>query len=148
VGNRTATLLAKQFQSMDKLMSANVEVLSNINEIGPIIAQSVYDYLHSKLGSETITDLKNLGVNMKSTTREVGSKKLEGMTVVVTGTLKNYSREKIEETIALHGGRAVASVSKNTDFVILGENPGSKMAKARELGVRVINEEEFQNMLN
>ncbi|MGA2059593.1 MAG: NAD-dependent DNA ligase LigA [Thermoguttaceae bacterium] len=91
VGNRTATLLAKQFQSMDKLMSANVEVLSNINEIGPIIAQSVYDYLHSKLGSETITDLKNLGVNMKST---------------------------------------------------------SKMAKARELGVRVINEEEFQNMLN
>ena len=148
VGARVAAVLAEHFGTMDALMAAKEEELSEVNEIGPIIAASIFSFLHSKFGKETIADLESLGVNMKSSTIEISSKKLEGKTIVVTGTLQNYSREKIEETIALHGGRAASSVSKNTDFVLAGENPGSKLDKAQELSVPVITEDEFEAMLN
>ena len=91
VGARVAAVLAERFGSMDALMAASVEQLSETKEIGPIIAQSVYDYLHSKFGTETIEDLKSVGVKMKSTARAGGSRALEGKTLVVTGTLQKYS---------------------------------------------------------
>ena len=147
VGARVAAVLAERFGSMDALMAASVDELSETNEIGPIIAQSVYDFLHSKFGAETIEDLKSVGVKMKSAAQAGGSRRLEGKTLVVTGTLQKYSRDEIEELIAQHGGHAASSVSKSTDYVVAGEKAGSKLAKAQELGVPVISEEEFERML-
>lgn len=147
VGARVATVLAEHFGSMDRLCKASVEELSRVPEIGPIIAQSVYDYLHSDYGQRTVEDLRALGIRMESEAPPAVSKALEGKTVVVTGTLKNYSRAEIEALIARHGGRATSSVSKKTDFVLAGADPGSKLDKAKALGVRVLSEEEFEKLL-
>ena len=147
VGARVAALLAERFGSMDALMAASIEQLSETNDIGPIIAKSVYDFLHGKFGMETIEDLKGVGVKMKSAARAGGSRALEGKTLVVTGTLVKYSRDEIEELIARHGGHAASSVSKNTDYLVAGEKAGSKLAKAKELGVKVITEEQFEAIL-
>jgi DNA ligase (NAD+) len=147
VGARVAAVLAEQFGSMDALMAADVERLSETNEIGPIIAQSVFDFLHSQFGTETIEDLKGLGVKVKSAARAGGSRALEGKTLVVTGTLSKFGRDEIEELITQHGGHAASSVSKNTDYLVAGEKAGSKLAKAEQLGVRVITEAEFERLL-
>jgi len=147
VGTRVAAVLAERFGSMEALMTADVEQISETNEIGPVIAQSVYNFLHSDFGSKTVADLQRLGVQMTSVTRLASRRKLGGKTFVVTGTLQKYSREDIEEVIVRHGGRAASSVSKKTAFIVAGENPGSKLAKARELGVPVIDEEQFEAML-
>ncbi len=148
VGARVATVLAEHFGLMDDLMAAREEELSEVNEIGPIIAESVYSFLHSPFGKETISDLKSLGVKMKSTAPARGKRRaLEGKTIVVTGTLKNYSRDQIEELISQHGGHAASSVSKKTDYVVAGENAGSKLDKAKQLGVSVITENEFELLI-
>ena len=147
VGSRVATVLAERFGSIDALLAATVEQLSDTNEIGPIIAQSVFDFLHSKFGMKTIDDLKSVGVGMESTTTTGGPRALEGKTLVVTGTLQKYGRDEIEELIARHGGHAASSVSKKTDYLVAGEKAGSKLAKAQELGVPVITEEEFERLL-
>ncbi|MBN2579456.1 MAG: NAD-dependent DNA ligase LigA [Pirellulales bacterium] len=147
VGARVAQVLAGHFHSMDKLLEASVEELSAVNEVGPIIAQSVYDFLHGKFGRETIADLQSLGVKMKAEKTAAGPRPLEGKTLVITGTLKNYSRDQIEELITQHGGHAASSVSKNTDYVVAGEKAGSKLEKARKLGVAVLNEKEFEEMI-
>jgi DNA ligase (NAD+) len=128
-------------------MAASVEQLSETMEIGPIIAQSVYDFLHSKFGHETIEDLKGVGVKMESATRAGGRRALEGKTLVVTGTLQKYSRDEIKELITRHGGHAASSVSKNTDYLLAGEKAGSKLEKAQQLGVPVITEEEFERLV-
>jgi DNA ligase (NAD+) len=149
VGARVATVLAEHFGSMEKLLAASVEELSEVNEIGPIIAKSIYSFLHSLFGQETIADLKSLDVKMTAdkSSRAGDSGKLQGKTLVVTGTLQKYGREEIEELIARHGGRAASSVSKNTDYVVAGEKAGSKLEKAKQLEVKVITEEEFEEML-
>ncbi len=146
VGARVAAVLAERFGSMDAIMAASVEELSDTMEIGPIIAQSVFDFLHGKFGSETIADLKSVGVKMDAP-RVRASRSLEGKTLVVTGTLGKYSREEINELITRHGGHAASSVSKSTDYVVAGEKAGSKLDKARELGVPVITEAEFEKLL-
>ncbi|OHB72834.1 MAG: hypothetical protein A2V70_01410 [Planctomycetes bacterium RBG_13_63_9] len=148
VGARVATLLAENFGSMDALMQASVQRLSEINEIGSIIAQSVHDFLHSKFGAETIRDLRKLGVKMEAAApAAAGTRGLEGKTLVVTGTLSRYSRDEINELITRHGGRASSSVSSKTDYLVVGENPGSKLANAQKLGVKVISETEFDELL-
>ncbi|MBN1395127.1 MAG: NAD-dependent DNA ligase LigA [Pirellulales bacterium] len=147
VGARAAAVLAERFGSIDVLMDATVEQLSETNEIGPIIAQSVYDFLHGKFGAETIEDLKSVGVKMESDIQAGGSRALEGKTLVVTGTLTKYTRDEIEELIARHGGRAASSVSKKTDYVVAGEKAGGKLAKAEQLGVKVISEAQFERLL-
>jgi DNA ligase (NAD+) len=147
VGARVASVLAERFGSMDALMSASVEQLSETMEIGPIIAQSVYDYLHGKFGTETIEDLKSVGIKMKSTARAGGSRALEGKTLVVTGTLQKYARDEIEELITRHGGHAASSVSKNTDYLVAGEKAGSKLAKAEQFGIKILNERQFEELL-
>jgi NAD-dependent DNA ligase len=147
VGVRVSSLLAEHFRSMDTLMDASAEEISRINDIGPIIGQSVYDYLHSDYGRKTITDLKNLGLKMEATRSTRASRVLEGKALVVTGTLEHYTREEINELIEKHGGHAASSVSKKTDFLVAGKEAGSKLAKARELGVPVISEAEFRKML-
>jgi DNA ligase (NAD+) len=146
VGTRVAAVLAGHFGSMDALLAADVDRLSEVGEIGPVIAESVYDFLHSKFGAETIRDLQGLGVKMKAP-RAAAAGALQGKTLVVTGTLTKYKRDEIEELITRHGGRPASSVSKNTDYVVAGENPGSKLDKARQLGVKVITEEQFEKLL-
>jgi DNA ligase (NAD+) len=148
VGARVATLLAEHFHSMEKLQQAGADELSAINEIGPVIADSVHKFLSSKFGRESIEDLKELGLKMtapRAAKRQ--SEAIAGKTLVVTGTLKNYSREAIEELITQLGGRAASSVSKNTDYVVAGEKAGSKLDKAKALGVPVLSEEEFEALL-
>ncbi|MBN2216734.1 MAG: NAD-dependent DNA ligase LigA [Pirellulales bacterium] len=148
VGTRVASVLAGHFGSIDALTEATVDQLSGVNEIGPIIAQSVHDYLHGDYGRRTIDELRGLGVVMsEAQTDEETSDVLAGKTLVVTGTLKKYTRDEIEELITRHGGRAASSVSKNTDYVVAGEKAGSKLDKARELGVTVLTEEQFENLL-
>lgn len=149
VGQRVAQVLAEHFGSMEALKKAKLEELSQVNEIGEIIARSVYDFLQSDYGRETIEDLRSLGISMEAEkrSRPAGGGALAGKTIVVTGTLKNYSRTSIEETIHEHGGKPSSSVSKKTDFVLAGEEAGSKLEKARQLGVKVISEEEFQALI-
>lgn len=147
VGARVAAVLAERFGTMDSLMEASVEQLSETNEIGPIIARSVFDFLHSEFGEDTIADLASVGVKMESTVRAGHARVLEGKTLVVTGTLSKFTRDQIEELITQHGGHAASSVSKNTDYLVAGEKAGSKLAKAEQLGVKVITEEEFEGLL-
>jgi DNA ligase (NAD+) len=149
VGQRVAQVLADHFGSMEKLQSATLEELGQVNEIGGIIAKSVYDFLQSDYGRETIDDLRYLGISMEAEKKAAPAAggALAGKTIVVTGTLKTYKRNEIEELIQRHGGRAASSVSKKTDFVLAGEEAGSKLDKAKQLGVQVISEEEFRKLI-
>lgn len=150
VGQRVAQVLADHFGSMEKLQGAKLEELNQVSEIGGIIAKSVYDFLQSDYGRETIADLRSLGISMEAEKKRpaAGGGALAGKTIVVTGTLKNYKRNEIEETIERHGGRSSSSVSKKTDFLVAGEEAGSKLDKAKQLGVKVISEEEFQKLID
>jgi DNA ligase (NAD+) len=148
VGNRVAAVLAERFRTIDALLAADVDELSRTNEIGAVIAKSVYDFLHSEFGGKAIEDLRSQGVKMKSTfAAAAGERKLEGKTLVVTGTLVKYGRDQINELITQHGGRAASSVSKKTDYLVAGEKAGSKLEKARQLGVKVLSEEAFERLI-
>src|SRR5205814_3030163 len=118
--------------------------------IGPVIAKSVHDFLHSEFGRETVHDLAQLGMDMtapKKPATAAAMGPLAGKTLVVTGTLAKYKRDEIEELIAQHGGRAASSVSKKTDYLIAGADAGSKLEKANSLGVKVIDEAEFDELI-
>ncbi len=152
VGARVSMQLAKKFPTIDLLMAASVEELSSVDEIGEIIAESVYQFLHDEYGKQVIEDLRSVGVKL---TEDVDLDQTDstdaifaGKTIVVTGTLTRYKRDEIEEIISRNGGRAASSVSKNTDFVVAGEKAGSKLEKAQQLGVKVISEDEFHRLLN
>lgn len=149
VGSRVATVLAEHFRSMDRLMAAEVEELSGVEEIGPIIARSVYDFFRGDFGRQAVADLREVGVEMEmpQAAESTGPGPLAGKTLVVTGTLTRYTREEIEELIARSGGRAASSVSSKTDYVVAGEKAGSKLAKAQQLGVPILSEAEFQALL-
>jgi DNA ligase (NAD+) len=142
-----ARLLAEHFQSIDDLAAASVDQLNAVSEIGPVIAQSVYDYLHSQHGQATIEALRGFGVEMEATAAAGQDAKLAGKTFVVTGTLQQFTRDAIHALIQRHGGRPASSVSKQTDFVIAGAKAGSKLDRARALGVAVISEDELLRML-
>jgi DNA ligase (NAD+) len=120
-----------------------------VHEIGPVIADSVHDFFSSHSGKKTVADLKAVGIDpqmeVKPAAAAAGS--LSGKTVVVTGTLKKYKRDEIEALIQKHGGRAAGSVSKKTDYLVAGEEAGSKLDKAKQLGVKVISEEEFEGLI-
>ncbi len=148
VGVSTALLLAEHFGSMDALRAADPEALQKIPGVGPELAQSVHSFLQSESGRRLIDDLASVGVNMTQPKREVaGHQPLAGKTIVVTGTLQHYSRKGIQDLITSLGGHAAGSVSKKTDFVVAGAEAGSKADKARELGVEVIDEEEFRRRI-
>jgi DNA ligase (NAD+) len=151
-GGRAAAILAPAFGDIDKLAGASVEELTEIDEIGPTIAQSIHDFFQSDKGRETIDGLKHAGVKMTAEASETpaggaGAGALEGKKIVVTGTLENFSRREAKDAIQAAGGRASSSVSSKTDFVVAGASPGSKVTKAEKLGVEVIDEEEFKRRL-
>lgn len=148
VGARTAQILEDEFGTLDEILKQSVDELAAVNEIGPVIAQSVHDYFHSPIGRSIVAELRDLGLNFGS---PVAKKKpagaLAGKTIVVTGTLQHFSRDAIKETIHKAGGKPAGSVSKQTDFVVAGDKAGSKLDKAKELGIRVLSEEEFMKLL-
>jgi DNA ligase (NAD+) len=150
VGGRVASVLAENYGSLDELRDATVEQLSAISEIGPIIAQSVFDFLHSETGVAAVEDLQQLGVVTDSLSQPKPSDEqgpLAEKTFVVTGSLQYYTRDEIQSLIESLGGRASSSVSKKTDYVIAGEKAGSKLAKAQKLGVSVLTEDDFRALI-
>jgi DNA ligase (NAD+) len=149
IGVSTAQVLAEHFGSMEALQAAGPAQLEEVSGIGPELAGSVYAFLQSQAGAALIADLRGVGVNMTQPPRDVsGPMPLKGKTVVVTGTLEGFSRKEIQDLIASLGGQAVGSVSKKTDFVVAGADAGSKLEKARELGVEVIDEAEFRRRIH
>ncbi|MHC5140322.1 MAG: BRCT domain-containing protein, partial [Planctomycetota bacterium] len=135
-------ILANEFGSLDKLMAATVEELTAIDQIGPIMAESIHDYLHDADNIKVIEAMLTAGVE-PTAPKEKASNILEGMTIVVTGTLKQFTRQQIEQMIKDHGGKTASSVSKKTSLLVAGENAGSKLEKAQKLGVEIIDEAEF-----
>jgi len=150
VGATVAQVLANEFGSIDEIMQQSEETLAEVEEIGPIIAKSVYDFFHSRYGKDLIEELRGCGLNFgEPKTKKAQAKTggpLEGKTIVVTGSLSRFTRDEIKELIRERGGKATGSVSGNTDYVIAGDDPGSKYDKARELGVRILTEEEFMDI--
>jgi DNA ligase (NAD+) len=146
IGVNTAEILAEHFGDMDAIVSADIEALQEIEGIGPELARSLHEFLGSDAGRKVIGDLKKAGVNMTQprTAAPAGKQPFAGMTIVVTGTLEHYDRKGIETLIKKLGGKAAGSVSKKTDFVVAGQEAGSKFEKAQELGVEVIDEKEFR----
>lgn len=143
VGTRAAELLARRFGTIDVLRQADMNALTSVPEIGPKIAASVYEYLHGD-GWRTLEALRAAGVRMDAQPSAGGvPQTLTGKTVVITGTLRRFDRQAAEAAVVAAGGRAAGSVSSHTSFVVAGESAGSKADKARQLGVEVIDEEEF-----
>jgi DNA ligase (NAD+) len=146
-----ARTIAEHFGSMDELEAASEEDLSNVEDVGSVIAESVYEFLHSGRGHKAVRKLREAGVDMTAPKKSIAipttAGPLCGKTLVVTGTLQKYKREEIESLIVQYGGNAASSVSKKTDFLVAGEKAGSKLAKAQSLGVRVISEAEFDKLI-
>ena len=147
VGAGAARELAGRFGSIEKLMEANLEDLMAIPAIGPKIAASLVKYFQEPHNRELVRKLIDYGVNTLESVSSNVPQTLAGKTIVVTGTLASFGRAEVEEIIRSHGGKAASSVSKNTDYVVAGSEPGSKLQKAREIGVRVLNEAEFKQLL-
>ena len=149
VGPRVSMLLTQKFPTIDFLRRATVEELAAVYEIGDVIAESVHDWLASDYGMQVIDRLMSAGVNMEVLeTNDVRDGSLSGKTVVVTGTLESFTRQEAEEAIQRAGGKPTSSVSNNTDYVISGNEAGSKLAKAKKLGITILNNNQFKELLN
>lgn len=146
VGSGAAKSLAAHFKTLDNLLSAEVSELSEVDDIGPVTAESIRDYFSEEHNKENIKNLVSSGLNTEYSDQGV-SESLSGLTFVITGTLSGYSRSAAADEIEKRGGKVSGSVSKKTSFVLAGAEPGSKLDKANTLGIRVINEEEFNEML-
>jgi DNA ligase (NAD+) len=151
VGDHMAQLLAGEFGNIDDLMNASAARLAQIEGVGPERAESIHRFFQSPAGRKTIEELRSLGLKLTEEIDRAASaaagNPIAGKTFVVTGTLAHYSRDEIEALIQKLGGKATGSVSKKTDYVIAGEKAGSKLDKARQLGVRVLSEEEFEKFI-
>ncbi|MDD5775935.1 MAG: NAD-dependent DNA ligase LigA, partial [Candidatus Omnitrophica bacterium] len=147
VGEKAAFVLAERFGSLEAVAQARREDLESIPEIGPVISESLADFFSQEQTRQLLKDLKNYGVNMTAERVKTAANRLTGKKVVFTGELSGFTRQDAEERVRRSGGYAVSSVSKETDFVVAGDHPGSKARKARELGIPVIDENEFQRML-
>ncbi len=157
VGATASRVLADHYKSIDALQSASEDDIRTFkvngaeSGIGPEIARSLHHFLHSEKGERVIDELRAAGVKLdvdQATTTGSSGAALAGKTLVVTGTLERHSRKEIEDLIVAHGGKAGSSVSRSTDYLVAGEKAGSKLAKAEELGVAVISEAEFEDLLN
>ena len=146
VGQKAAALICEKFNSIDALISASMEEISAISGIGPIIAQSVAEYFAQPQSLALIEQFRRAGVNLTSESKQKGIA-LEGLTFVLTGTLPTYTRDQAKEIIESMGGKVSSSVSKKTSYVLAGEDAGSKLTKAQTLGIPILDEEAFQQML-
>ncbi len=147
IGVKAAKTLARHYKNMDKLMNSSIEELVMIDDLGEIMAKSVYEFFAQEQTKNLIQRLKEYGVNMEAIEEEGADERFYGMTFVLTGSLENYSRKEAEDIIEKFGGKTSSSVSKKTTYVLAGEDAGSKLDKAQSLGVTVITENEFMDMI-
>ena len=149
VGTQVAATIAKHFGSLDAIRKATLEELSEINEIGEVIAASLHRFVHQSPGSDILQELENAGVVMTEAMAEEEqiSDVFAGKTFVVTGTLTDFTRDQIHELIVQHGGKTSSSVSGKTDYLVSGEKAGSKLAKAQDFGVEILSEADFQRLI-
>jgi len=146
VGAKTGKVLSSGFGSLDALMEATVEELTEIPDVGSVTARSIYDWFHQEQSIHMIERLRQSGVNFESK-RVIADARFAGMTFVLTGALSKFTRDEATEKIELFGGKAAGSVSKKTTYVVVGENAGSKERKARELGIPILSEDDFLEMI-
>lgn len=148
VGKKTAADLADEFKSLEKLMEANYEQLINIPDIGDIVANSIIEFFHDEKILDSIRQLLSEGINIRYEHEEIEEETIfTGKTVVITGTIEGISRSQAESIVKKMGGKASGSVSKKTDYVIVGADAGSKEDKARQLGIKIITEEDFLEII-
>jgi DNA ligase (NAD+) len=147
VGERTAELLAGHFGSMEALEKADKQALTDVAEVGPKVAASIVEFFSERANHKVIERLRAAGIDPQHARQEAVSNRLAGQSFVFTGTLVRRSREEAGELVGRHGGKVASSVSKNTDYVVVGTDPGSKYDKAKTLGVRTLTEDEFDALL-
>jgi DNA ligase (NAD+) len=146
VGERTAQFLAEHFGDIDALMNAGEEELQQVEEVGPRIAHSILEFFSEPRNRELVEELRGAGLTMRGKKKERGTK-LAGKVFVLTGTLAHHSRDEAKKMIEDAGGKVTGSVSKKTDYVVAGTEAGSKLDKAKELGITVISEEEMKSLI-
>jgi len=147
VGENAAWILAEHFGSMKKLEEQDIQELTDIKEIGPVMAGSIYNFFHNKNNLKILKKLEDAGLRMSQSSSLKSGGKLEGKSIVITGTLRSFSRSAAEELVRKLGGSPSSSVSKNTDFLVAGVEPGSKLDKAKAMGVKVISEDDFRKIV-
>src|SRR5438477_728219 len=147
VGERTAQLLANRFSSVEELASAKEEELFEVEEVGPKVASGICEFFSEPANRQLIKNLEKAGVRPTAEKRTVKSDKLAGKSFVFTGGLANRTREEAGEFVKQHGGQIVSSVSKKTSYVVVGTDPGSKYDKAKELGVTILSESDFEKLI-
>ena len=147
VGTKAAKVLARKYKTIENLQNASFESLAMTEDVGEITANNIIEFFSQEQTKDTLQKLKEAGVNMKLLEEETSDNRFEGKTFVLTGTLEKYTRQEASDIIEKHGGKVSSSVSKKTDYVLAGEEAGSKLTKAQELGVTIISEAEFENMV-
>ena len=148
VGKESADILAQNFKDINALKEANIEDLSSIDGIGEKMAKSIYDYFHNQDNLNDLNAALKLGLVLENTYKREEDLKLKGLSFVLTGTLEKFSRDEAQEILKSLGAKTPNSVSKNTNYVIAGENAGSKLTKAQNLGIKILTEEEFIELIN
>ncbi len=147
VGTKAAKVLARKYKTIENLQNASFESLAMTEDVGEITANNIIEFFSQEQTKDTLQKLKEAGVNMKLLEEETSDNRFEGKIFVLTGTLEKYTRQEASDIIEKHGGKVSSSVSKKTDYVLAGEETGSKLTKAQELGVTIISEAEFENMV-
>ena len=147
VGTKAAKVLARKFKTLDNLANSDMDTLSSINDVGPIVANSIVEFFNQEQTKDLIQRLKGYGVNMEDASKENEDNRFEGLTFVLTGSLENFTRDEASSIIENFEGKVSGSVSKKTSYVLAGSDAGSKLTKAQSLGVKVISEEEFKEMI-
>jgi DNA ligase (NAD+) len=147
VGGHLAGVLARQFRSLEGLRKASLEELMDVREVGPVVAESIRAFFSNEKNLQVLEKLKRAGVKFPDLKEKKGPRPLAGQTFVLTGGLSSLTRDQARALIEGLGGRVASAVSKNTDVVVAGENPGSKLEKARALGIRTIDEDEFRKLI-
>ena len=148
VGSETAVDLAREFGSLEKLSQVNLEELSRIRDVGPVVAQSISSWFKNDYNQKLLAKFKKVGVQVLKQSSVQKSEKLKGLTFVFTGSLETISREQAEELVRQNGGNTSSSVGRETSYVVVGTEPGSKSDRARKLGVKIISEEEFLKIIS
>ena len=147
ITGKASKILAKKYKTIDNLANASYDELSEINDIGEVMANSIREFFLQDQTIDLIKKLKDAGVNTKALIEENTDNRFEGKTFVLTGSLEKYTRKEAEDIIEKFGGKTSGTVSKKTDYVLAGEEAGSKLTKAQNLGVNIISEKEFESMI-
>ena len=147
IGKKASKDLVKHFKTFENIKNASVEEINEIYDFGLVMAQNVYDFFREPHNVVILEKLKQAGIKVEDVEQKLDSNKFENMTFVLTGTLPTLSRDQATELIEKNGGKTSSSVSKHTTFILLGENPGSKYEKAKTLGIKMLSEKEFLDLI-